>query len=269
MHNIHSWRLLVLCWTEGQASSCILCSLPADLCIPNTFNNQHKHTHTNTSHISQPEITAKHFFSLTLSQSHTFTWIHSHANTHPYTGVHVLVSGCLQPRLFWGWRHSTHQGIMGFKKKNGTGAESSNHLRRFVLWIGDKNYGMCSVSLDKTDTHDPSQSPPAFDWWLKLSLRPEQPMSTPLMLWHTVLLIVFKVKFHQSLSKFFFSLAKNQSHRNCICCTLSRSSLWTCDEGGGVFSQQWVCVCACLYMHAGCVDVCIPRAWRVCVCVQH
>lgn len=38
-------------------------------------------------------------------------------------------------------------------------------LRRFVLWMGDKNYGMCFDVMRQADTHDPSQSPGAFSIW--------------------------------------------------------------------------------------------------------
>lgn len=201
MHTCKYKQLKVIGFVLNRGSSLKLHSLltPSRPVHPQHLQQTTQtHTHMNTLHISQP------FF----PQPHTFTWIHLHANTH------ILTEGC----MCWSLVVCSHvfsvvdatrhtKASWGFFKKKGTGAESSNHLRRFTLWIGDKNYGMCSESLDKTDTHNPSQSTRAFYWWLKLSLRPEQPMTTPVMLWHTALFIVLKVKIHQSLFRFFLLLA--------------------------------------------------------------
>lgn len=121
-------------------------------------------------------------FSLSLSQ------LHSHINSdtptsqhaHLYRGVHVLVSGCLQPRPLCGWRHTTHQGTVGK-----TGWTFRAFAEICALDERLKHWDVFSV-IRQTEAHSPSQSPVAVDWWLNVSLRPEQHMSTLFRLWHTI-----------------------------------------------------------------------------------
>ena len=140
----------------------------------------------------------------------------------------------------------------------------------FRLFCGDlcsgwatKIMGCVSMSWDKL-THMTHLSLLALFsiWWLKLSLRPEQPMSTLLVLGHAHTLLNMEQDPTISIWIFLISIGQRVSE---IAVWIVRkwSSLRSRDREECVFSHQRKCVRVFVYMRAGCVDVCVPRAWRV------
>lgn len=118
----------------------------------------------------------------------------------------------------------------------------------------------------QTETHDPPQSPGAFDWWLKCrsgqsdQLAHSSCWNAPLLMWKNN---------HQSSYEFKSLLALKWSEGILKCTKKINSSAWC------PVTKERVCflssgrLCVFVYMCVGCVDVCVPRAWRVCECVQH
>lgn len=188
---------------------------------------------------------------------HTLKHIHMLTRTQVHNrGVHVLVSGCLQPRLFCGWRHTTHQGIMGNNKYVYNvlpGLNLPTVLRRFVLWMGDNNYGMCSMSWDKL-THMTHLSLLALflrfgDWNCRSGQSSQWAHCSR---WDTHTLSLTQNKIRQSPCRF-FKISTRQK--------VTEIAVWIVRKWGPV-TKKSVCylsresVCACLYICVQGVSMC-------------